>query len=224
MIGKFKLLISEDHMIVRAGLRALLGRERDLVVVGEADNGHDTLEMVKAHAPDLVLMDIHLQQTNGTDIIEIIKQHYPKTRILVLTQQKSEDSIRNALQAGASGYVLKDATRTELITAVRSALAGKCYLSPSISDKVINVVLVGANFNRVKSDVDALTTRERQVLQLVAQGRTNRFIAEHLNLSIKTVDKHRSNLMRKLDLHNASALTTFAISHGLVSPAEGAEG
>lgn len=219
MIGKFTLLISEDHMIVRAGLRALLGKERNLAIIGEADNGYDTLQMVKAHAPDLVLMDIHLQQANVTDIIEIIKQQYPKTRTLVLTQQKTEDNIRKALRAGASGYVLKDATREELLTAVRSALAGKVYLSPSISDKVVNVVLVGANFNRVKSDLDSLTTRERQVLKLVAQGRTNRFIAEHLSLSIKTVDKHRSNLMRKLDLHNASALTTFAIGHGLVNPA-----
>lgn len=214
---KYKLLIAEDHTIVRAGLRVLLSKEPDLEVVGETDNGHDTIRMVGEFAPDLVMMDSLMQGTNGTGAIAEIKKYYSQTRILVLTQQKTEDSIREALRAGADGYVLKDASNAELIAAVRSVLAGTVYLSPSISDKVINVFLVGGRIRNAKSDLDTLTNRERQILKLVAEGHTSKYIAGHLNLSVKTVEKHRSNLMRKLDLHNASALTTFAIGQGLVA-------
>lgn len=217
MISKYKLLITEDHTIVRAGLRVLLGKEPDLEVVGETDNGRDTIRLVGQFAPDLVMMDFNGQGVNGTGDIVEIKKHYPQTRILVLTQQKTEESIREALRAGANGYVLKDASDAELITAVRSALAGKVYLSPSISEKVINVFLVGGKIRGAKSDLDSLTNREREVLKLVAEGHTSKHIAGHLNLSVKTVEKHRSNLMRKLDLHNVSALTTFAIGQGLVA-------
>lgn len=217
MISKYKLLITEDHTIVRAGLRALLSKEPDLEVVGETDNRHDTIRMVGEFAPDLVMMDFVMQEAIDTDAIEEIKKRYPKTQILIFTQQKSEESIREALLAGADGYVLKDASNAELITAVRSALAGKIYLSPGVSDKVINGFLVGGKVPGTKSDLDALTNRERQILKLVAEGRTSRYIAGQLNLSVKTVEKHRSNLMRKLNLHNASALTTFAIGQGLVT-------
>jgi len=217
MISKYKLLITEDYSIVRAGLRVLLSKEPDLKVVGETDNGRDTIRMVGEFAPDLVMMDFNTQRANGTGDIEEIKKHYPKTQILVLTQQKTEESIREALRAGANGYILKDASDAELITAVRSVLAGKIYLSPSISEKVINVFLVGSKAQDAKSHLSTLTGRERQILKMVAEGRTSRYIAGHLNLSVKTVEKHRSNLMRKLDLHNVSALTTFAIGQGLVA-------
>lgn len=217
MTSKFKLLITEDQTIVRAGLRVLLSKEPDLQVVGETDNGRDTIRMVGQFAPDLVMMDFNLQLGNGTGDIVEIKKRYPTTRILVLTQQKTEESIREALRAGANGYVLKEASNAELIAAVRSVLAGKVYLSPSISDKVINVFLMGGRAHGTKSNLDSLTNRERQILKLVAEGRTSRYIAGHLSLSVKTVEKHRSNLMRKLDLHNVSALTTFAIGQGLVA-------
>lgn len=217
MIAKSRLLITEDQTIIRVGLRVMLSREPDFEVVGEADNGHDTLQMVDAVAPDLVMMDFSAQGADGTDTITEIRKRNPKTRILMLTQHKTEQHIRKALRAGASGYVLKDASNAELITAVRSVLAGKLYLSPSISDKVINVFLVGSRTTGAPSDLEALTKREREILKMVAEGRTSRHIAAHLNLSIKTVEKHRSNLMRKLDLHNVSALTTFAIDRGLVT-------
>jgi DNA-binding NarL/FixJ family response regulator len=217
MISNYKLLITEDHTILRAGLRVLLSKEPDLEVVGETDNGYDTLRMVGEFAPDLVMLDFIMHDANGMGTIAEIKKHYPKTRILVLTQQKTEECIREALRAGATGYVLKDASNAELITAVRSVLAGKVYLSPSISDKVITVFLVGSKAAGTKSHLDALTKRERQILKLVAEGRTSKYIAGHLSLSVKTVEKHRSNLMRKLDLHNVSALTTFAIGQGLVT-------
>ena len=212
MISKHKILITEGQTIVRAGLRALLSKERDLEVIGETDNGHDILMMVSKYSPDIIMMDL-----NGTENIATIKRHHPQTRILVLTHQKSEESIREALQAGANGYILKDVNRMELITALHSVLAGKIYLSPSISDKVINVFLVGGKTHCTKSQLNTLTERERQILKMIAEGLTNKHIAEQLDLSVKTVDKHRSNLMRKLDLHNVSALTTFAIGHGLIT-------
>jgi len=217
MITKSRLLITEGQTILRVGLRVMLGREPDLEVVGEADNGHDTLQLVDAVSPDLVMMDLGAQGADGTDTIAEIRRRHPHTRVLVLTQQKTEQSIRRALRAGAHGYVLKDASNAELITAVRSVLAGKLYLSPSISDKVINVFLVGGRIAGAQSDLEALTKREREILKMVAEGRTSRHIAAHLNLSVKTVEKHRSNMMRKLDLHNVSALTTFAIGQGLVT-------
>ena len=217
MISKYKLLITEDHTILRMGLRVLLSEEPDFKVVGETDNGYDTIRMVGEFAPDLVMMDFIMQGDTGASAIAEIRQRYPNTRILVLTQQKAEESIREALRAGASGYVLKDASNAELIAAVRSVLAGKIYLSPSISDKVIHVFLVGSRASGVKSHLDALTERERQILKMIAEGRTSKYIAEHFKLSVKTVEKHRSNLMRKLDLHNVSALTTFAIGQGLVT-------
>lgn len=217
MSTKHKILITEDHSILRAGLCALLSMEPGLEVVGEADNGPDALRLVKQLAPDLIMIDLKLQGTNGMGAIAEIKQYYPKTRVLVVTQHKTEDCIREALQAGAHGYVLKDASNIELIMAVRSVLAGKIYLSPSISEKVIHVFLVGSKVQNTQSRWDKLTEREREILKLIAEGRTSKFIAEQLGLSLKTIEKHRSNLMKKLDLHNASALTTFAIGQGLVA-------
>lgn len=214
----YKLLLTEGHFIVRTGLRVLLSGEPDLHVVGETDNGQDTLRMVEAFAPDLVIMDFNTLSGNGSDTIAEIKRSKPDVRILVLIQHKTEDSIRAALRVGADGYLLKEANDAELITAVRCVLSGQAYLSPGMSDKVINVFVGGSNDPATSSELAALTNREREVLKLVAEGRTNKFIAAQLNLSIKTVDKHRSNMMRKLDLHNASALTTFAIGHGLVTP------
>lgn len=217
MSPRHRLLIAEDHTILTVGLRVLLGNEPDLEVISAAANGHDTVQMVGEFAPDLVMMDFDPQQTHSADAIAEIGKRYPKTRILVLTQHKSEESIRAALRAGAHGYVLKDASDAELITAVRSVLAGNVYLSPSISDAVLSAFLVGGKPHGARSDLNSLTSRERQILKLVAEGYTSKYIAKHLSLSVKTVEKHRSNLMRKLDLHNVSALTTFAIGQGLVS-------
>ena len=216
MTPTYTLLIAEDHSILRAGLCALLRAEPGLEVVGETDNGDEALQLVERYSPDLVMTDFSLRGGHGTDVIATIRSRHPTTRILVLTQHATETSIREALRAGANGYVLKDASNAELIMAVRSVLAGKIYLSPSISDKVVNAFLVGRSSCGEKSRWDVLTAREREILKLIAEGRTSKFIADHLGLSIKTVEKHRSNLMKKLDLHNVSALTTFAIGQGLV--------
>lgn len=216
MDSKHRILIVEDHTLLRAGLKALLDRDPEFEIVGEADNGRDAVRAVGAHSPDLVLMDLSMPGMNGMEAIRDIKRRYPETRILVLTIHKAEEYIHEALRAGTDGYILKDATHDELRVAVRSVLNGKTYLSPDISDKVINVYLGNDNQTISTSTWDTLTHREREVLKLVAEGHPNRYIADFLCLSVKTVEKHRSNLMKKLDLHNASTLTAYAIEKGLV--------
>jgi len=223
MNGKKKILIVEDHTLLRAGLSALLARDPDLEVVGEADNGRDAVRSVSAIAPDLVLMDLSMPGSNGIEAIYEIKKRFPSVRVLVLTLHKSDEYIHESLRAGADGYILKDASHDELRVAVRSVLNGKTYLSPDISSKVVNGYLGGGDGSGVTSIWSTVTHRERQVLKLVAEGRSNRVIAEYLCLSVKTVEKHRSNLMKKLDLHNASALTAFAIEKGLVATESGPE-
>jgi DNA-binding NarL/FixJ family response regulator len=216
MSSKQRILIVEDHTLLRAGLRALLTQEADIEIVGEADNGHDAVNMIAKLSPQLVLMDISMPGMNGIEAIRDIKRRYPETRVLVLTIHKTEEYIHESLRAGADGYILKDATHDELRVAVRSVLNGKTYLSPDISGKVINGYLGAGQAMSPSSIWDTLTHREREVLKLVAEGHPNKFIADYFCLSVKTVEKHRSNLMKKLDLHNASTLTAYAIEKGLV--------
>jgi DNA-binding NarL/FixJ family response regulator len=217
MMEKKRILIVEDHTLLRAGLSALLSRDADLEVVGEADNGRDAVRSVSSLSPHLVLMDLSMPGSNGMEAIFEIKKRYPEVRVLVLTLHKSDEYIQESLRAGADGYILKDASHDELRVAVRSVLNGKTYLSPDISSKVVNGYLGSGGGGGPTAVWHTVTHRERQVLKLVAEGRPNRVIAEYLCLSVKTVEKHRSNLMKKLDLHNASALTAFAIAKGLVA-------
>lgn len=217
MNSKHRILITEEHSILRAGLRALLNAQSDMEVVGEADTGTEAIRQMEILQADLVMIDVTMHCNNGENAISALKELYPAVNILVLTQHKNEEHIRTALRSGASGYVLKDASDAELMMAVRTVLSGKIYLTPSISEKVISVFLVGNKVGGTQTRADALTNREREILKYIAEGRTSKFIAETLGLSIKTIEKHRSNLMKKLDLHNVSALTTFAIGHGIVS-------
>ena len=219
MKEKKRILIVEDHTLLRVGLRALLSQDADIEIVGEADNGRDAVRAIRMHVPDLVLMDLNMPGMNGLEAIVDIKRRYPDTRALVLTIHKTDEYIHESLRAGADGYILKDATHDELRIAIRSVLNGKTYLSPDISAKVINGYM-GTSANKTfgpSSTWDTLTHREREVLKLVAEGHPNKYIAEYFCLSIKTVEKHRSNLMKKLDLHNASMLTSYAIEKGLVA-------
>ncbi len=217
MLKKQRVLIVEDHTLLRAGLKALLNQDPDVEIVGEADNGRDAVQAIGTLAPNLVLMDLSMPGMNGIEAIRDIKRRYPETRVLVLTIHKTDEYIHESLRAGADGYILKDATHDELRVAIRSVLNGKTYLSPDISDKVINGYLgTGNGHGSASSAWDSLTHREREVLKLVAEGRPNKYIADYFCLSVKTVEKHRSNLMKKLDLHNAATLTAYAIEKGLV--------
>ena len=217
MKEKRKILIVEDHTLLRVGLRALLAQDPEIEVVGESEDGRDALRVIGVVNPDLVLMDLSMPRTNGVEAIREVKRRYPNVRVLVLTLHKAEEYIHESLKAGADGYILKDATHEELRIAIHTVLRGKTYLSPDISGKVISGYLGGGGGTRFSSAWDMVTHRERQVLKLVAEGHSNKHIAEYLCLSVKTVEKHRANLMKKLDLHSASTLTAFAIDRGLVS-------
>jgi DNA-binding NarL/FixJ family response regulator len=219
MNARQKLIIIEDRAIVRAGLRMLLGAEPNLEVVGESGNMGDVLPMVAQLAPQLVILDIGGDNAAGLATVAELRREHPLTRILVLTELHSDNHMRAALQAGAHGFVLKHTSDTELLMAVRSVLSGKVFLSPDVLDKVVSVYLDANPIDggAPKTHWESLTSREREILKLIAEGHTSRYIAGQLSLSIKTVEKHRYNLMKKLDLHNVSALTTFAIGRGLVA-------
>jgi DNA-binding NarL/FixJ family response regulator len=216
MDQKHRVLIVDDHTLFRAGVRALLTEDPDIEVVGEAENGRDAIRAVGQLAPHLVLMDLTMPKMNGMEAMTEIKRRYTDVRVLVMTLHKTEDYIHAALEAGADGYILKDATQEEFHTAIHSVLAGKTYLSIDVSAKVVTGYLGGGKSTRASSVYDSLTHREREVLKLVGEGKSNKYVAEFLSLSVKTVEKHRSNLMSKLDLHNASGLTAYAMERGLI--------
>jgi DNA-binding NarL/FixJ family response regulator len=216
MKQKYRILIVDDHTLFRAGVRALLTQDPGIEVVGEAANGRDAIRAVALLAPHLVLMDLSMPSMNGMEAMTEIKRRYPDVRVLVMTLHKTEDYIHASLNAGADGYILKDATQEEFLLAIRSVLLGKTYLSMDVSAMVVSGYLSGGNSSGASGNYDSLTHREREVLKLVAEGKSNKDTAEFLSLSVKTVEKHRSNLMSKLALHNASGLTTYAMERGLV--------
>lgn len=210
-----RILIVDDHTLFRAGVRALLSRDPGVEVVGEVDNGRDAIRAASQLAPHLVLMDLNMPAMNGMEAIAEIKRRSPDVRVLVMTMHKAEDYVHASLKAGADGYILKDATEEEFRVAIRSVLLGKTYLSTEVSAKVVSGYLGGGKPAGATGVYDSLTQREREVLKLVAEAKSNKYIAEFLSLSVKTVEKHRSNLMVKLDVHNASGLTAYAMGRGL---------
>jgi DNA-binding NarL/FixJ family response regulator len=214
---KVRIVIAEDHTILREGLRSLLSSDPNFEIVGEAEDGHRAIKCVEKFKPDLILMDLSMPRMTGLDAISEIKKRFKETKILVLTVHKTEEYILATLKAGADGYVLKDSTQTELMMAVKNVLGGKHYISPGISEKVIEGYLEGRRTLKTKSSWETLTQREREILKLIAEGYKSKEIADYLCISPKTVEKHRANLMEKLDLHNVQALTVFAIEKGLVT-------
>lgn len=213
-----RLVLAEDHTIVREGVRALLAAlYPEFQVVGEAEDGVEAVRVTDMLKPDLVLIDLTMPLLSGLDAIRQIRQRAPDTKILALTVHRAEEHVFAALQAGANGYVLKDATSAELLMAIRSVAQGKRFLSPGISDRVIDGYLGGKRTTQATT-FDTLTQREREILKMVAEGFRNRDIAESLFISPKTVEKHRANLMHKLKLRSVPALTAYAIEKGLVSP------
>lgn len=217
MKEKQRIVIAEDHTILREGLRALLSSNPNFDIVGEAEDGQNAIRCVEKLKPHLILMDLSMPRMDGMEAIREIKRRCPETKILALTVHKTEEYILATLQAGADGYVLKDATHTELLMAINSVLLGKSYLSPEVSEKVIEGYLEGRKTLKSSSSWDTLTPREREILKLIGEGYKNKEIADYLCISVKTVEKHRANLMKKLDLHNASALTAFAMEKGLIT-------
>ncbi|RJP85096.1 MAG: DNA-binding response regulator [Desulfobacteraceae bacterium] len=215
---RHRLLLAEDHKILREGLKALLSVAPDIEVIGEAEDGRMAIKYAEMYSPDLILMDLSMPKTGGLEAIREIKRTQPGIKILVLTVNDSEEYVQAALQAGADGYVLKDADRQELLSAIRHVLNGKRYLSPGISGRIIEGYLSSGNgVLKTKTAWDGLTHREREILKLIAEGYQNRNIADYLCVSLKTVEKHRANLMKKLNIHNAARLTAYALEKGLIT-------
>ena len=215
-MSKQRIFIAEDHTILREGLRALLSSDRDFDIVGEAEDGLETIRCIDKMKPDIVLLDLSMPKMNGMAAIREIKRLSPQTKILILTVHKTEEYVLEAFESGADGYCLKDATHDELMIAMKSVLSGKPYLSPGISQWVLEGYLEGRKTAKPLSAWDTLTPRERVILKMIGEGHKNKDIAGYLCISIKTVEKHRVNIMKKLDLHNVSDLTALAIEKGLV--------
>ncbi len=214
-MDKIRILLADDHTILREGIRALLEDQPDMVVVGEAEDGRWTVHLAHELRPDVVVMDIAMPLLNGLEATRQIKHDCPQTAILVLTMYDNEEYIRQVLKAGASGYVLKHAAASELVEAIRAVHRGDAVLSPTITRRVIEEYL-RANGAQTAPASSELTPREREVLQLIAEGYTNKQIAEILSLSVKTVQTHRASLMQKLNLHDRSDLIKYAIQKKII--------
>ncbi len=211
-----RIVIAEDHEVIRQSLKTLISVETGYQIVGEAANGLEAIRIVGELEPDLVLMDISMPKMNGLEAIREIKTMLPSTPVVILTVHKEEEFVLEAFRAGAAGYLLKHESQAELLMGLATVLAGKRFISPMISQKVLEGFLEGAKTLKEVTSWSTLTSRERQVLKLIAEGHTNKEIAEDLFISVKTVETHRANLMRKLDLHSAAELTAFAAKKGLI--------
>jgi len=218
MGAKQKVLIAEDHQLFREGLKALLQVNPELEVVAEAQDGLEAIRMIRKHSPDLLILDLSMPRLSGISVVNDVRNQYPDMKILVLTIHESDQYVLETFRAGANGYCIKDASRDELQMAIDSVLSGKTFISPGIAGDVMEGFLSGRKTLKEKSDWETITQREREVLKLLAEGYMNKEIGDLLNISTKTVEKHRANIMSKLDLHNAAALTAYAIEQGLVEP------
>jgi DNA-binding NarL/FixJ family response regulator len=210
-----RVLLADDHGLVRAGIRALIEKIPNVEVVGEASNGREALELVKSKLPNLVLMDVGMAELGGLEALPRIVKNFPSVKVIILSAHANEEYVIRALRSGAAGYMLKDAAMTELQLAIDSVAQDKTYLSPSISRTVINSYLerVGGQF----SPLEQLTPRQREILQLIAEGKNTKEIASTLDVSVKTVESHRLQLMERLNIHDIAGLVRQAIRSGLVS-------
>jgi two-component system response regulator NreC len=213
---KIRLLVADDHKIFRQGIKKLLEEQNDLQVVGEAADGREAVKKAEELKPDLVLMDVAMADLNGLQATRLIKKSLPDAKVLMLTMHKNEEYVLQSFQAGASGYVLKEGAVEELVTAIHSVYGNKSFLSPTISKTVVDAYLRKMETGKMETPFDLLTDREREVLQMIAEGYTNREVAKSLYISVKTVEAHRAHIMQKLDIHEVAKLVKYAIQKGLV--------
>ncbi|MEN3370013.1 MAG: hypothetical protein V7609_2156 [Verrucomicrobiota bacterium] len=210
-----RILLADDHSLVRAGIRSLLEKISGIEVVGEASNGREALELIKTELPDLVLMDIAMKDLGGLEALPRITKNFPSVKVIILSAHANEEYVIRALRSGAAGYMLKDAATLELELAIRAVGQGKTYLTPSISRTVIDSYL--ERVGSASSPIEQLTARQREILQMIAEGKNTKEIAGILDISVKTVEAHRLQLMARLDIHDVPGLVRYAIRSGLVS-------
>ena len=210
-----RIILADDHTLVRAGIRALVEGIEGAVIVAEADNGRDAVALAREHRPDLAIMDISMPEMNGIEGIARIKADGLSTRVLVLSMHTTDDFVRRALKAGANGYIVKDSAPLELELAIASVMRGESYISPRISRHLVEGYVHGSSTS--DSSLDALTARQREILQMIAEGRSTKEIAFTLEVSVKTVETHRSALMERLGIRDVAGLVLYAVRQNLVS-------
>jgi len=223
-MSPIRVLLADDHTLVRAGIRSLLESLPGIQVVAEANNGREALDLIEQHHPDVFLMEIAMSELNGLEATAYVLREFADVRVIILSMHANEEYVWQALRAGAKGYLLKDAGMAELELAVKSVARGETYLSPPISRQVISDYMrrVGGEERSEGSrrDLERLTPRQREILRLVAEGNTTQAIAQKLEISIKTVETHRMQLMERLNIHDIAGLVRYAIRVGLVKPEE----
>lgn len=211
---KIKVLIVDDHPVVRKGLWSCLSTKENLKVVGEAVDGDDAIQKAKELLPDIVLMDLHMPKKDGLEVTDALRKEAPQVKVIILSMQGTRESVLRIIKAGARGYVLKDAPTDELVRAIESVQAGEAFFSPSVAQIALNQYVTESD----KGDpLTKLSEREREVLGLIAEGKSNKEIAMLLGIGVRTTETHRERIMRKLDIHSVAGLTKFAISHGIIS-------
>jgi DNA-binding NarL/FixJ family response regulator len=211
-----RVLLADDHHLVRQGIRALLEKEQDIQVVGEVDDGLAAVKFVRHHRPDVVVMDINMPHLGGIQATEEIRMSNPLTRIVILSMYSEETMVRQAIGAGAVAYLLKHSLAEELVLAIRSVQRGDAYISPDVSEEFQEYYLGASDKTESTNPLDKLTPRERQVMQLIAEGHTTKSIAKNLSISDKTVEKHRGSLMAKLGQHDIAGVVRMAVKYGLI--------
>ncbi|MBX0328334.1 response regulator transcription factor [Oscillochloris sp. ZM17-4] len=216
-MAALRVVLADDHELVRAGISALLQRIPDLSVVAEAANGHEALRLIAQHRPDLVLLDITMPELNGLEVADQVARDFPATRVIILSMHATSDYVLKAMRVGASGYLLKGARLAELDLAISAVMRGETYLSPAAAKHVVGGYRDQAGRADSAESPEQLTPRQREILQMIAEGKTTKEIAQILTLSAKTVEMHRAQLMERLDIHDVAGLVRYALRTGVIS-------
>jgi len=212
-----RILLADDHAVIRSGLRALLQQQTDFQVVGEANDGREAVALAESLHPDVVVMDLTMPILNGTEASRQIAAKFPEAAVIILTMHSDEAYVLRALKAGAKGYLLKESAESDLIQAIRAVRQGKSYFSPAVSRVLVEDYVRQLQDKDIEDSYDLLTSRERELLQLIAEGKSNKDVANLLNLSVYTVETHRGNIMNKLNLHSVPELILYAVRKGIIS-------
>jgi len=217
MGSRVRVMIADDHPLVRSGLRALLERDGEFQVIAEAADGYEAIDLAVLHKPDVILLDVGMPRLSGPDAAQSISQKLPAARIVMLSMHSDEAYVLRALKAGARGYLLKASPEADVLAAIRAVAAGNAYFSPSITKLLVEEYIVEVRRRGVEDSYDLLSIREKEILQVLASGKSNREIADVLCISVSTVETHRNNIFQKLHLHNLAELILYAVRKGLIS-------